>query len=118
LSGFDFEIQHVTDSKIKHLDELSRHVGLVGENQLISEELLIREHGIICFVKSRYRTVLQKTVDSLNIDGVLYRRLKGKQPKLVVPQSLIEDVIAENHGPIFVPYPGSKRIFEFISLWY
>jgi hypothetical protein len=50
--------------------------------------------------------------------GFLYRRLKGKQPKLVVPQSLIQDVIAENHDPIFVAHPGSKRTFELISLRY
>jgi hypothetical protein len=49
---------------------------------------------------------------------VLYRRVKDKQPKLVVPQTLIQDVIAENHNPIFVAHPGSKRTFELISLKY
>jgi len=44
LFEFDFQIEHVPDSKIKHVDALSRHVGLVGENQLINKELMIREH--------------------------------------------------------------------------
>jgi len=48
----------------------------------------------------------------------LYRRVKGKQPKLVVPQSLIQDVITENHNPIFVAHSGSKRTMELISLRY
>jgi len=48
----------------------------------------------------------------------LYRRAKGKQPKLVVPQSLIGDVIAENHNPVFVGHPGNKRTLELISLKY
>jgi len=52
------------------------------------------------------------------MDGVLYRRMKGKQPKLVVPQSLMQDIIAENHNPIFVAHPGSKRTFELTSLKY
>jgi hypothetical protein len=52
------------------------------------------------------------------MDGALYRKAKGKQPKLVVPQSLIQDVIAENHNPIFVGHPGSKRTLELISLKY
>ena len=51
----------------------------------------------------------------MDMDGALYRREKGKPPKLVVPQSLIQDVIAENHNPIFVAHPGSKRTFELIS---
>jgi len=41
-----------------------------------------------------------------------------EQHKLVVPQSLIKDVIAENHEPIFVAHPGSKRTFELISFKY
>jgi len=34
LSEFDFEIEHVPGSKIKHVDALSRHVGLVEETHL------------------------------------------------------------------------------------
>jgi len=52
------------------------------------------------------------------MDGVLYRRVKGKQPKLVVPEALIQEVIAENHNPIFVAHPGIKRTLELISLKY
>jgi len=37
----------------------------------------------------------------LDMDGVLYRRVKNKQPKLVVAQSLIKDELAENHNPYF-----------------
>ena len=44
--------------------------------------------------------------------------MKCKQPKLVVPQALIQEVIAENHNPIFVAHPGSKRTLELISLKY
>ena len=43
-------------------------------------------------------------------------KVKGKRPKLLVPQSLIKDVIAENHNPIFMVQPGSKRTLEVISL--
>jgi hypothetical protein len=47
LSEFDFEIEHVPGSKIKHVDALSRHVGLVEETQLMSKELMIRPEGFI-----------------------------------------------------------------------
>lgn len=49
---------------------------------------------------------------------VLYRRLKGKQHKLVFPQSLMQDVIAENHYLICVAHRGNKRTFELISIKY
>jgi hypothetical protein len=62
LSEFDFEIEHVSGSKIKHVDALSRHVGLVEETHLVSKEMMKKEQKIY-FVKSRYRTVLQQTVN-------------------------------------------------------
>jgi len=37
LSEFNFEIEHVPGSKIKHVDALSRHVGLVEETHLMSK---------------------------------------------------------------------------------
>ena len=42
LSEFDFEIEHVPGSKIKHVDALSRHVRLVEDTQLMSKELMLR----------------------------------------------------------------------------
>jgi hypothetical protein len=41
--------------------------------------------------------------------GVLFRIVKGKQHKLVVPPSLVKDVIAENHNPFFVSHPGTRE---------
>ena len=54
----DFEIEHVPDSKIKHVDALSRHVGLVGENQLIRKELMIREQRKDLFCKKQIQNRL------------------------------------------------------------
>jgi len=53
LSEFDFEIGHVPGSKIKHVDALSRHVGLVEETQLMSKELMIREQKKDQFCKQQ-----------------------------------------------------------------
>ena len=119
LPEFDFEIEHVPGSKIEHVDALSRHVGLVEETQLMSKELMIREQKKDPFCKEQ--TQNRPTANSeyfLDMDGVLYRRVKGEQPKLVVPESLKQNVIAENHNPIFVAHPGGKRTFELISLKY
>ena len=117
LSEAQFDIEHEPCSKIKHIDALSRHVGLVEEPKLMSKELMIREQKGDPFCKEQ--TQNSQTVNSeyfLDLDGALYRRAKGKQPQLVVPQSVIQDVIAENHNPIFVAHPGNKRTQELISL--
>jgi hypothetical protein len=52
LSEFDFEIEHVHGSKIKHLDALSRHVGLVRESQLLSKEFMIMKQRKDSFGKN------------------------------------------------------------------
>ena len=115
LSEFDFEIEHVPGTKIKHVNALSRHVGLVEDTQLMSKELMLREQEKDLFCK-------QQIENRLTADGEycldMDRRMKGKQPKLVVPQSLMQDLIAENHNSIFMPHPWSERTFELISLKY
>ena len=110
LSEFDFEIEHVPGSNIKHVDAISRHVGLVEETQLMSKELMNREQkkDQFCIEQAQNRPTANSEY-FLDMDGVLYRRVKGEQPKLVVPQSLIQNVIAENHNLIFVAHPGGKR---------
>jgi hypothetical protein len=90
LSEFQFDIEHVPRSKIKHVDALSRHVGLVEKPQIMSKELVIREQKKDSFCEEHVQNC--QTVNSeyfLDMDGALYRRAKGKQPKLVVPRSLI-----------------------------
>ena len=101
LSEFDFEIEHVPGSKIKHTDALSRNVGLVEDSQLMSKELMLGGKRKDLFCKEQIQNRLTTNGEYfLDMEGVLYRRVKDKQPKLVVPQSLIQDVIAENHNPI------------------
>ena len=51
LSEFNFEIEHVPGSKIKHVDALSRHVGLVEDTQLMSKQLMLREQRKDSFFK-------------------------------------------------------------------
>jgi len=47
-----------------------------------------------------------------------YRRQQNGKHQLVVPQTLIQDVIRENHDPMYVAHPGIKRTYSLISLNY
>jgi len=85
LSEFDFEIEHVPGSKIKYVDALSRHVGLVEDTELMSKELMLREQKKDSFCNEQIQNRLIANGEYfLDMDGVLHRRVKGKQPKLVV----------------------------------
>ena len=90
-----------------------------GFKGLMSKEIMMKEQKKDLFCKEQVQNRLTaKSEYFLDMDGVLYRRVKCKQPKLVVPQALIQEVIAENHNPIFVAHPGIKRTLELISLKY
>ena len=79
LSEFDFEIEQVPGNKIKHVDALSRHVGLVEETQLMSKELMNREQRKVSFYKQQVQNCLTANSEYfLDMDGVLYKRVKGK----------------------------------------
>jgi len=53
LYEFDFKIEHAPGSEIKHVDALSRHVGLVEGTQLMSKKLMIREQRKDSFCKEQ-----------------------------------------------------------------
>ena len=48
----------------------------------------------------------------------MYRRQPGDKHQIVVPRSLIYDVIRESHNPVYVAHPGVKRTHDLILLNY
>jgi len=48
----------------------------------------------------------------------MYRRQQNGKHQLVVPQTLIQDVIRENHDRKYVAHPAIKRTYSLISLNY
>jgi hypothetical protein len=48
----------------------------------------------------------------------MYRRQTDKKHQLVVPKSLVNDIIKVNHDPVYVAHPGVKRTYDLISLNY
>ena len=51
-------------------------------------------------------------------DGILYKHRSNVNHQLVIPQSLIWEVIKENHDPVFVAQRGVKRTQDIILLRY
>jgi len=58
FSEFNFEIEHVPSSKIKHVAALSRHVGLVEETHLMSKEIMMKEQKKDLFCKEQVQNRL------------------------------------------------------------
>jgi len=48
----------------------------------------------------------------------MYRRQQNGKHQLLVPEALIQEVIRENHDPIFEAHPGIQRIYRLVSLNY
>jgi transposase InsO family protein len=48
----------------------------------------------------------------------MYRRQRNGKHQIVVPKTLIQDVIRENHDPVYVAHPGTRRTYDLISLTY
>jgi hypothetical protein len=117
LSEFQLDIEHVPGSKVKQVDALSRHVGLV-EPQIMSKEFIIREQKKDSFCKEHVQNC--QTVNSeyfLDMDDALYRRAKGKLPKLVVPVSDARRNSRKSQ-PHLYRSPRSKRTLGLIPLKY
>jgi hypothetical protein len=119
LSEFDFLIEHKPGTRIRHADALSRHVGVVLEDGLPSKEKIFAEQS-----KDHFCNVQKPKIRSskgeyfLDDDGVMYKRSREHQHQLVVPKSLVQDIIKANHNSVYIGHPGMKRTFDLISLHY
>jgi len=119
LVKLDFVVEHRAGSKIGHVDALSRHVGAITNPDPRSRESIRQEQSkdVLCHRQNpgTYNSKSEFFVDS---DDVMYRRQQSGKHQLVVPQTLIQDVIRENHDPKYVAHPGIKRTYSLISLNY
>ena len=79
------------------------------EEGLDKERILCEQQKDEFCTKQEPSTYLGKREFFLDEDGVMYRRQAGDKHQIVVPRTLIHDVIKENHNPVYVAHPGEKR---------
>jgi hypothetical protein len=120
LAEFDFEVEHRPGTQIRHADALSRAVQSVKSQLTLSREDVKIEQS-----RDKFCTSLTVGKEKGNTeyfadqDGLIYRRTKTGEHQLIVPASMVQEVISLYHDPICVspapdPNPGSV-VFVFIG---
>ena len=72
LSELDFVVEHMSGLKIGHVDALSRHVGAMKHEALLSKEIVLREQEKDAFyMKQTPGTCNSKLEFFLDADGIL-----------------------------------------------
>ena len=119
LSELDFTIEHRPGSKIAHADALSRHVGTVKHGSNLDRENVLREQAKDAFcARQKPGAYHSKSEFFLDDDAILYKRNSKGNHQLIVPATLIHDVIRQNHDPPYAAHAGVKRTHSLISLRY
>ena len=119
LSELDFVFEHRAGSKIGHVDALSRRVGAITNPDPLNRESILQEQNKDVFCRRQNpETYNRKSEFFVDSNDVMYQRQQNSKHQLVVPQTLIQDVIRENHDPKYVAHPGIKRTYSLISLNY
>jgi hypothetical protein len=117
LSGLQFTVEHRAGGKIPHADALSRHVGTIRHEVGLSPEVVgLEQAKDPCCQRLNPGTYSDKCEFFLDDQGLIYRRRPNDQHQLLVPKALVNDVIRENHSPIFIAHPGVKRTCDLIVL--
>ena len=104
---------------IPHVDSLSRHICSLTREPSLTKARIRQEQTTDAYCQS---------VDTGNrhprseyfrdADGVLYKRKRGGEPLLVIPESLIREIITLNHDSVYAGHPGVKRTLGVLSLKY
>jgi len=91
---------------------------LNGKPDPLSRESIRQEQSKDVFRRRQNPGNYNSKSEFVDSDDVMYRRQQNGKHQLVVPQTLIQDDIRENHDPKYVAHPGIKRTYSLISLNY
>jgi hypothetical protein len=103
-------------SLAKHPSE-GLHVGTIRQAVGLNPEEIAREQAKDPFSQRlNPGTYADKGEFFIDDQGLIYRRKPNDQSQLLVPNALVNEVIRENHSPVFVAHPGVRRTRDFIAL--
>lgn len=104
LSEFDYEVIHKPGKRHSNADALSRYINTVAI-PFISKQDLIREQQYDTFCTKKRKEPDYK----IDEQGLLYNIEISSTPRLVIPQSLVRQIIEHHHDTIFSGHQGVKR---------
>ena len=117
LAELDSTIEHRPNKKIPHVDALSRLVGTVLRKGNLSPENLLQEQGKDKYCQSLKRGSYSEGHEFFRGDtGLINRRRPEDKHQLLVPRSLVRDVIKVNHYPVYAAHAVVKRTCDLIAL--
>ena len=122
MSEFDFVVEHKARSKIGHVDTLSRHVSAVIDEGILNKERIFHDQRRDAFCIKTKLGIYSSRSDffwtTLVLRIIADTRLPTDKHQLMVPKTLIYDVIKANHSAVYIAHPGMKRALDLISLGY
>lgn len=105
LSEFDYEVIHKPGKKHTNADALSRHVNTVFLPYLSRQEITVeQQQDEFCLMKKRQNDPNFKFDD----DRLLYN-VECENPRLVIPKSMVKQIISYHHDTLFSGHQGIKK---------
>jgi len=132
LAEYEFEIEHKPGKKHVNADSLSRHIASMRPDETtLTETSDLTEVGLTreaVFEEQRKDAYCRRKVEEieaqqesgfeLSTDGLLYKGDKLSEAKLVVPETLVREVIQMHHDKVFAGHQGIKRTRNLLKLHY
>jgi hypothetical protein len=118
FTEFDFFIENRPGTQIRHVDALSRHVQAVHTNKRIPNERVKAEQASDKYCNSTEVGKFLGNSEYFYDEGVIYRRGMNGEHQLLVPKTLVKEVIELNHDSICAAHPGKKRTLEILCIRY
>ena len=96
---------------------MGRNVGAIRQTIGLRPEEIAREQARDPFLQRlNLGTHTDKGEFYLDEQGLIYIRKSDDQSQLLVPLALVNEVIRENHSPVFAAHPGIRRTRDLIAL--
>jgi hypothetical protein len=113
---FDFTVEHRPGTHIRHASAISRAFQSFAHAQDFPRENAEVEQETYKYCRSlKLGNEKGKSEYFANRDEVIYRHKKKGEHKLLVPASLVKQVICMNHDPVTIVHPGRNRTLDTLS---
>jgi len=115
----EYSKEHSAGIKMEHVDALRRHVGTIVQGGTLEKEYVHCEIVKETFCRKQSPGTYSNRKEYFFVhDGFLHQSRSNGRHQLILPATLMHEVISRNHDPVYVAHPVTIRTHDLIALHY
>lgn len=118
LSEFEYTVEHRPGKHHLVPDALSRHIATISTEGTVTRSEVKAEQDLDGLCRKIRENLEGQSSYMMDEDGLLYRKDPDGQPRIVVPEKLVNRLIRDHHDAKHAAHAGVRRTQQWMRLRY